>query len=307
MTKAPFTIENHGVAETTRANLKIQDGCDFMCSFCIIPFARGRARSRAFWDIQREAQQLVEAGHKEIVLTGVNIGTYQFEDKTFLDVVEMLLKIPRLARLRISSIEPTTIPDELLDMMADSSMLCPHLHIPVQSGDDDVLSRMKRLYRRNDFVRFIEKAARKVPDILIGTDLMVGFPGETDAAFRASCDLLLNSPVSYAHVFSYSERGGTAAARLPEKISPALKKRRSAELHELSEKKKESFYRRFIGRDLQILTEQPETEKKFSGYTDNYLRVAFEADGVSRNQFVTVCAVDFVNGNLIGQPLGLPV
>lgn len=301
MTKSPFTMPSDGVvAPTTRANLKIQDGCDFMCSFCVIPFARGRACSRAFWDIQRDALQLVEAGHKEIVLTGVNIGTYQFKEKTFIDVVKMLLKIPGLARLRISSIEPTTIPEELVDLMADSSVLCPHLHIPVQSGDDEILAKMKRLYRRDDFLRCVEKAAARVPDILIGTDMMVGFPGETDAAFRASCQLLLNSPVGYAHVFTFSERGGTAAARLPEKLSPTIKKQRSAELHALSERKKEIFYRKFLGRELRVLSEVPDAHKKWCGYSDNYMRVVFDAPGVEVNQLLTVRTMDFAEGSLLG-------
>ncbi|MDZ7289334.1 MAG: tRNA (N(6)-L-threonylcarbamoyladenosine(37)-C(2))-methylthiotransferase MtaB [candidate division KSB1 bacterium] len=289
MTKAPFTIATDATAApTTRANLKIQDGCDFMCSFCVIPFARGRARSRAFWDIQREAVQLVEAGHKEIVLTGVNIGTYRFEDKTFLDVVKMLLTIPGLKRLRLSSIEPTTIPLELIDLMADSEVLCPHLHVPVQSGDDGVLVAMKRVYTIAEYLRFIEYAATRVPDILIGTDLMVGFPGESEAAFHASCDLLQNSPLTYAHVFTFSERGGTAASRLKNKVPPAIKKARSAALHRLSEEKKLSFYRRFLGRQLRVLTEEQNEHGQWVGFSDNYLKVAIASGKLSANSLVTV-------------------
>jgi threonylcarbamoyladenosine tRNA methylthiotransferase MtaB len=289
MTKAPFTIATEGmVAPTTRANLKIQDGCDFMCSFCVIPFARGRARARAFWDIQREAMQLVEAGHKEIVLTGVNIGTYQFEDKKFLDVVKMLLTIPGLKRLRISSIEPTTIPYELIGLMADSEVLCPHLHIPVQSGDDGVLAAMKRLYTTVEFLQFIEHAAKRVPDILIGTDIMVGFPGESNAAFQASCELLRNSPLAYAHVFTFSERGGTAAIKLRDKVSPAEKKARSALLHRLSEKKKLDFYRRFLGRRLRVLTEEQNEYGQWLGFSDNYIKVAIPSEKLSVNSLVTV-------------------
>lgn len=284
MTKAPFTIASDGMAApTTRANLKIQDGCDFMCSFCVIPFARGRARSRAFWDIHREAMQLVKAGHKEVVLTGVNIGTYQFEDRTFLDVVKMLLTIPDLKRLRISSIEPTTIPSELIDLMADSEVLCPHLHIPVQSGDDGVLAAMKRLYTAAEFLQFIECAAARVPDILIGTDIMVGFPGESDAAFQASCDLLQNSPLAYAHVFTFSERSGTAATKVKDKVSPANKKSRSAALHHLSEEKKQSFYRRFLGRELRVLTEEQNEHGQWVGFSDNYIKVAVASEKLSPN------------------------
>lgn len=289
MTKTPFTIATEGgAAPTTRANLKIQDGCDFMCSFCVIPFARGRARSRAFWDIQREALQLVDAGHQEIVLTGVNIGTYQFEDKAFLDVVKMLLTIPALKRLRISSIEPTTIPLELIDLMADSEKLCPHLHIPVQSGDDHILAAMKRLYTMAEYLQFVEYAVKRIPDILIGTDIMVGFPGESDTAFQASCTLLKDSPLTYAHIFPFSERGGTAATKLQGKISPTLKKQRCAELHRLSEQKKQNFYTRFLGRQLRVLTEEQIETGQWIGFTDNYIKVAIPTNGLSENTFVTV-------------------
>ncbi len=289
MTKTPFTIVTEGIAApTTRANLKIQDGCDFMCSFCVIPFARGRARSRAFWDIYREAVQLIDAGHKEIVLTGVNIGTYQFEGKTFLDVVKMLLAIPELKRLRISSIEPTTIPHELIELMADSEVLCPHLHIPVQSGDDKILSSMKRLYTTAEYLQFIEYAVKRVPDILIGTDIMVGFPDESDAAFQASCELLKNSPLAYAHVFTFSERGGTAAAKLKNKISPAIKKKRSMELHRISEKKKRNFYSRFLGRKLRVLTEEQNEFGQWTGFSDNYIKVAIQNENFFGNSLVKV-------------------
>jgi len=302
MTKAPFTIATDGMAApTTRANLKIQDGCDFMCSFCVIPFARGRARSRAFWDIQREAMQLVEAGHKEIVLTGVNIGTYQFEGKTFLDVVKMLLNIPDLKRLRISSIEPTTIPNELIDLTADSGVLCPHLHIPVQSGDDGVLAAMKRLYTTAEFLQFIERAAARAPDILIGTDIMVGFPGESHAAFQASCDLLRNSPLAYAHVFTFSERGGTAATRLKDKVSPTIKKARSAELHRISEEKKHDFYTRFLGRQLRVLTEEQDENGHWIGFSDNYIKTTIASENVVANSLISVLFASVSGDAVIGK------
>jgi threonylcarbamoyladenosine tRNA methylthiotransferase MtaB len=302
MSKASFTINTEGMAApTTRANLKIQDGCDFMCSFCVIPFARGRARSRAFWDIQREAIQLVDAGHKEIVLTGVNIGTYQFADKTFIDVVKMLLTIPGLKRLRISSIEPTTIPNEVIDLMADSEALCPHLHIPVQSGDDNVLAAMKRLYIIVEYLKFIEYAAKRVPDILIGTDIMVGFPDETDKAFQASCDLLRNSPLAYAHIFTFSERGGTAATRLNNKVSPANKKFRSAALQRISEQKKHHFYTRFLGRQLRVLTEEQNAVGQWVGFSDNYIKVAIPAEKLSANSLVKTRLVSIADEMGIGE------
>ncbi|RMD97151.1 MAG: MiaB/RimO family radical SAM methylthiotransferase, partial [Calditrichaeota bacterium] len=301
MTREPFTIPYaiHDLP-TTRANLKIQDGCDFMCSFCIIPFARGRARSRAFWDIQREAMHLVESGFKELVLTGVNIGTYAFEGKSFLDVVKMLLGIPGLQRLRISSIEPTTIPPELLDLMADSDVLCPHLHIPVQSGSDAVLKAMKRLYTVGEFLDFVDLAVQKVPGILIGTDIMVGFPGETDADFSQSCQLLQDSPIAYAHAFTYSERQGTASSRLPGKISPQDKKARSQTIHQISDKKKLQFYRQHLGKTVRVLTEEKDAVGRWIGFSDNYIKTAIEAPDLAANQLVSVKLQAIQNNMAVG-------
>ncbi len=307
MNKEPFTIAPTALgaiaSPTTRANLKIQDGCNFMCSFCVIPFARGRARSRAFWDIQREAMQLIDAGHQELVLTGVNLGTYAFEDKAFLDVVKMLLTIPALKRLRLSSIEPTTLPLELIELMADSEALCPHLHIPVQSGDDAVLAAMKRLYTRKEYEAFIQHAQQRMPHALIATDMMVGFPNETATAFEASCDLLMNSPLAYAHVFTYSEREGTAATKLASKLSSQKKKKRSAHLHELSERKKQLFYERFVGKTLRVLTEEQEADGSWAGYADNYVKIALRGEGVADNQLVSARVThvqpEFVVGEIV--------
>jgi threonylcarbamoyladenosine tRNA methylthiotransferase MtaB len=238
ISRTPFTIGSVGNYEhAIRANLKIQDGCDFMCSFCVIPFARGRARSRAFWDIQREAIELVERGHKEIVLTGVNIGTYKFQDKALLDVIKMLECIEGLGRIRISSIEPTTIPMELIDHMAESTKLCRHLHIPIQSGDDAVLQNMRRLYSVSEYADFLELVQRRIPEICFGTDVMVGFPGEGEGEFQNTSKLLKELPLAYFHVFPFSERGGTAAARMPEKVDFQKKQKRSRILRNLSKKK----------------------------------------------------------------------
>lgn len=297
MSRAPFTIDIDAThLPTTRANLKIQEGCDFMCTFCVIPFARGRARSRAFWDIQREAIMLVDAGYRELVITGVNIGTYTYEGKSFLDVVKMLLTIPGLERLRISSIEPTTIPEALFELMAGSDVLCPHLHIPLQSGSDRILQAMRRLYTTGEFRRFIERAAEQVPDLLIGTDLMVGFPGEDEAAFGETCSMLNNSPLAYAHVFTFSERPGTAAARMAGKVDAKVKKMRSKKLHALSEQKKTQFYRGFVGRRLRILTEELDGAGRWLGFSDNYIKVATSAAGLQANQLTEVQITTVSNG-----------
>ncbi len=219
ISRAEFTIESTGLyANETRANLKIQDGCNFVCNFCIIPAARGPARSRKINDIVREAAQLVEAGHQELVLTGVNIGTYRSEDHDILTVIRALEKIENLKRIRISSIEPTTISEDLLRCMADSEKLCRHLHLPLQSGDDQVLQSMRRKYTAAEFADFIMMAYQTVPDIGIGTDVLVGYPGEGEREFINTKKLLADLPVSYYHVFSYSDRKGTGSYKLQPKV-----------------------------------------------------------------------------------------
>ncbi|HED09630.1 MAG TPA: MiaB/RimO family radical SAM methylthiotransferase, partial [Caldithrix abyssi] len=187
ISRESFTIESVGFYDThTRANIKIQDGCNFVCSFCIIATARGPARSRDFQDILQEAHKLAEMGHRELVLSGVNIGTYKNEDKNFLDLVAALEQVPGIERIRISSIEPTTVTRELIDYMAGSAVVCPYLHIPLQSGDDAILDSMRRKHDAAFFREIIEYAAEKIPHIGIGTDIMVGYPGEDEQAFKNS-------------------------------------------------------------------------------------------------------------------------
>ena len=194
--RADFTLEFAGDAPTERrANLKIQDGCNFMCSFCVIPFARGRSRSREMGNLLDEARALIARGAKELVLTGVNLGCYTCEGLTIVDVVNNLNGLPGLARIRISSIEPTTVPGELLDCMAEPAHALAHyLHLPLQSGSDAVLRRMKRRYTRREFVEFVETACRRVPDLCVGTDILVGMPGESDAEFEETCAVLRDAP-----------------------------------------------------------------------------------------------------------------
>ena len=183
--RGPFRLAVASVdRDHTRANIKIQDGCDFFCSFCEIPYARGRARSRVFEDIFTEAAALVAAGHKELVLTGINIGTYAYQDKTLMDVIKGMNALEGLERLRISSIEPTTISKDILSYMGAGHKLCRYLHIPLQSGDDEILQEMKRKYTVEEFSDFVRQADAQVPQICIGTDVMVGFPGESDAHFE---------------------------------------------------------------------------------------------------------------------------
>jgi len=279
ISRGEFAIESHGLYDNaTRANLKIQDGCNFVCSFCIIPTARGTARSRTFEDIVREARQLVELGHQELILTGVNIGTYRCENRKLTSLLKELEKITGLKRIRISSIEPTTIDAEVIAMMADSGKLCKHLHIPLQSGDDRILKSMRRRHSARDFADFIEEVNRRVPDVGIGTDVMVGYPAEDEQAFIQTKKLLADLPVSYYHVFTYSDRKGTASYRMPEKVDHHVKKARSTLLTEQGERKRRTFYEKFIGQTVSVLFEQKNRDGYWSGYTSNYIPVILKTD-----------------------------
>ena len=286
---------------TTRANLKIQDGCDFMCTFCIIPFARGRARTREFENLLVEARQMAALGVQEIILTGVNIGTYAHEGRSILDVVEALNAIPGVRRIRISSIEPTTIPDELLSWMNDPQhALTPYLHIPMQSGADHVVRLMKRKYTANEFAEFVMHAHETVKDLCIGTDILVGSPGESDTDFDGTCDLFVRLPIAYAHVFKYSERPGTPALRIPEKVDPRKKNLRAARLRKLSAEKRAEFNRIWLGRSVDVLFDNCEGDY-WSGYTGNYMRVAVRSNEQLRNQILPVTLMECVGEDLLGE------
>jgi threonylcarbamoyladenosine tRNA methylthiotransferase MtaB len=297
--KTPFTISSVGNYENaTRANLKIQDGCDFMCTFCVIPLARGRARSRTFWDIQREALQLVERGHKELVLSGVNIGTYNYEGKALLDIIKMLESIDGLERIRISSIEPTTIPQALVKHMAESGKLCNHFHIPIQSGDDSVLRNMRRLHTVAEYVEFLEMVTMRIPDVCLGTDVMVGFPGEGEAEFTNTLSLLRELPFAYFHVFPFSERTGTPAVKMTDKVDHNLKKERSQILRKLSAQKRRAFYQQQIGKTVQVLMEEKDESGLFQGFTENYVKVGVPTEIDLSNQLVKVTIQEVTQENL---------
>jgi threonylcarbamoyladenosine tRNA methylthiotransferase MtaB len=280
----------NGVGEyaTTRGNLKIQDGCNFMCSFCLIPFARGRERSRQLDDAVREAEQLVERGHKELVLTGVNIGQFASGGLGIIDLIQRLESIPELARIRISSIEPTTIPEALLDYMASSSKLCRFLHVPLQSGDDEILHAMNRRYTVKEYSDWVRHAARKIPDVCIGTDLMVGFPGESDQQFANTRAVVTDLPLAYFHVFSYSARPGTTATHMDNHVPAKTIKARSKNLSELSRVKRAEFYRQFVDRRVSVLFESSDAAGWWSGLTDNYIRVRVPSTTVSSNEIHTI-------------------
>ncbi|MBN1541675.1 tRNA (N(6)-L-threonylcarbamoyladenosine(37)-C(2))-methylthiotransferase MtaB [candidate division KSB1 bacterium] len=271
----------------TRANLKIQDGCNFFCSYCEIPYARGRSRSRDFDDLVRGAEKLVQAGHREIVLTGINIGTYRHGDKTLSHVVEALEKLTGLERIRISSIEFTTLSDDLLERLAANGKLCRYLHLPLQHGHDRILKAMNRKYTIADYTAFVQKVVRRVPDVCIGTDVMVGFPGEGTSHFEQTLRVVEELPLAYFHVFSYSDRSRNKSRTFPDKVAKTDIQERSRILRELSNRKKAAFIDRFIGRKVLVLFEQ-EKNGWWSGVTDTFIRVQVRSEQALHNQLLAV-------------------
>lgn len=279
-----FEQADYGDPGSTRALLKIQDGCNVMCSFCLIPFARGRERSRALEDVLREAELLVSSGHREVVLTGVNIGQYRQGGCDLVDLIDRLENIPGLERIRISSIEPTTVTEELIVRMAASKKLCPYLHVPLQSGDNEVLSAMNRPYQVGDFVTLIERACAAVPGLGLGTDMMVGFPGESEEAFGRTFRLAETLPFSYFHVFTYSPRPGTAAPKLAGQVPVAVARARTKALSDLSRSKRIGFAERHIGTAVSVLFESGEIDGFRVGTTPNFLRVGVPSGSARANE-----------------------
>ncbi len=269
-----FSLPEYGEPDSTRALLKIQDGCNVMCSFCLIPFARGHERSRLRKDIIREAEILAGGGYREIVLTGVNVGQYRQGEFDLVGLIAQLERIEGLERIRISSIEPTTITNALLDWMASSSKLCPYLHVPLQSGDDSILSSMNRPYKLEEFVQLIHRAMATIPHLGLGTDLMVGFPGETKEAFEHTLRIAHELPFSYFHIFTYSQRPGTAATKLPDQVPIAVARERAKILAQLSHLKRLAFTERYIGSTVPVLFESGESDGYRLGVTANFLKVA---------------------------------
>lgn len=283
-----FTVPMAGIDPThTRANLKIQDGCDFFCSFCEIPYARGRARSREFNDILKEANELVEAGYQEIVLTGINIGTYGYQNYQFLDVIDALEQIDGLKRIRISSIEPTTIGKSIFKRMTTKSKLCRYLHIPLQCGDDEILLKMKRKYTTEEFKNFINEAKATVDGICIGTDMIVGFPAEEERHFENSLNAVREWPIDYAHVFSYSRRYMAKSQHFTDSNEASIIAERSRKLREMSQRKRDSFYQKFVGQLANVLFEQKKNGF-WLGLAEQYIKVKLKSPKNLSNQFKQV-------------------
>jgi threonylcarbamoyladenosine tRNA methylthiotransferase MtaB len=296
-----FTLPEYGEPDSTRALLKIQDGCNVMCAFCLIPFARGHERSRLSDDVIQEATILAAKGYREVVLTGVNIGRYRHGSMDLVGLIERLETIQGLERIRISSIEPTTITDALLNRMAASSKLCPYLHVPLQSGDDEILSAMNRPYHVAEFAGLIERAVSLIPHLGLGTDLMVGFPGESEAAFMNTLCLVETLPFSYFHVFTYSPRSGTAATKLPKQVATPVARERAKRISALSRLKRLAFAERHIGSTLPVLFESGETDGLRIGTTAHFLKVAVPSDEGLTNQLRNVLITGASDRWAVGQ------
>jgi len=289
MTPDAFAVDGAGCyPHHTRAHLKIQEGCDFVCAFCIIPRSRGRARSRSFDDLVREARTLAGFGHREIVLTGVNIGTYIEGGRTLVDVIDALERIDGVERIRISSIEPTTIDAGVLDRMARGSKLCPYLHVPLQSGDDRTLGAMRRRYDSQSYRRFLRDAMDRVPGITFGTDVMVGFPGEDEAAFERSCEVIREFPFVNVHVFGFSARPRTSAFGMAGTVPAREIQRRHDHLQRVAQAQVAASYQSMVGRTLRVLCERPASDGTRSGFSDEYVRVRIPGGDALANEMVRV-------------------
>ena len=280
ITEADFYVGSYAIGDRTRAFLKVQDGCDYKCTYCTIPLARGISRSDTLDNVLENARQIAEKGIREIVLTGVNIGDYgkgEFGNKkhahTFLELVRALDAVPGIERLRISSIEPNLLRNETIDFVAGSKRFVPHFHIPLQSRSDDILKRMRRRYLKGLYTERIDRIRQVMPHACIGVDVIVGFPGETDGHFRETYEYLLNLDISYLHVFTYSERPNTAAAGMDGVVPAEVRKKRSRMLRSLSEKKRRAFYQSQLGQWRTVLFEGENKQGYIHGFTENYVRV----------------------------------
>lgn len=276
--------------DRTRYFLKVQDGCDYWCSYCTIPAARGRSRSGTIDQMLEQARTVAESGGKEIVITGVNIGDFgKGRDDNFLDLCRALDTVDGIERYRISSIEPNLLTDETIEFVASSRRFMPHFHVPLQSGDDDVLRLMRRHYDTALFRRKMERIKQAMPHAFVGVDLIVGARGETAERFARSRDFVASLPVSRLHVFTYSERPGTRALEITPAVSPEEKHRRTRVMLGISERLYGAFASQFDGRERPVLLEHPRPGHKMSGFTDNYLRVEVDAPASLDNTIVQVC------------------
>lgn len=285
-------VTAYSIGDRTRTFLKVQDGCDYSCTFCTIPLARGASRSGKIEDIVRQAEEIAASGVKEIVLTGVNIGDFGIregkrQDK-FLDLVKALDQVEGIDRIRISSIEPNLLANEIIEFVAQSQRFVPHFHMPLQSGNNKVLAQMRRRYKRELYSERVAKIKSLMPNACIGVDVIVGFPGETREDFIDTYNFLNDLPISYLHVFTYSERENTIAAQMEGAVPGAQRSDRSKMLHILSEKKRRAFYEENIGQTGEVLFEGDVKEGYMHGFSKNYVKVRTPYDPLLVNEIVKV-------------------
>jgi threonylcarbamoyladenosine tRNA methylthiotransferase MtaB len=288
----------------TRAFLKIQDGCNYICSFCIIPFARGRSRTITVENAVTQAKELVASGYKEIVLTGVNIGEYEHTSGEKLsDLVRLILEIEGLERLRLSSVEPNTFNDELIAVLKSSPKFLPHFHIPLQSGDDEILKAMRRKYDSAFYRDLILKIHSNFPNAAFGADMITGFPGESEEQFENTYNLAKDLPLTHFHVFPFSKRTGTTAAKLPDHIPFETKKARVKKLIALGEQKLQALADAQVGSSAQVLFEKRNKEGLYEGYSGQFLRVKVESSAELANRVLPVKILSAKEGELYGEIL----
>jgi threonylcarbamoyladenosine tRNA methylthiotransferase MtaB len=292
---------SHSSGDRTRSFLKIQDGCDYPCTYCTIPKARGKSRNGKIEDIILEAQTIVKKGFKEIILTGVNIGDFgKTTDETFFELLQELEKVEGIERYRISSIEPNLLTDEIITLVSNSKKILPHFHIPLQTGNNKLLKLMKRRYMRELFEEKIISINKNIPEAFIGVDVIVGFPDETDKDFLETYNFIEKLDVSFLHVFSYSDRDGTPASTMENKISAKEIEIRSKKLHELSDLKHKNFYIKNIGKEQTVLFEAAKYKNSMFGFTDNYIKVEIPYDEnlINKIKKVKIISVN-ENGNAL--------
>ena len=301
-------LKDFGIASSTdadsrtRAFLKIQDGCDYKCTFCTIPLARGGSRSMRIDEAVKEFKKLVSNGYKEIILTGVNVGDYgKSISSNLYNLLNHLILIDGKYRIRISSIEPNLLTEDILELVGSSEKLCNHFHIPLQSGSPKILRAMQRRYTVDDYKSLIIRAKERVENLSIGVDVIVGFPGEEEEDFIATHNLIRDLPASYLHVFTYSERPDTPAATMESKINFEERKRRSNILRILSEKKRQEFYRSMIGKNVEVLFETGNQDGKMKGFSSNYVKIISDVKSEFINKLTEIKITGLENGICAGE------
>jgi threonylcarbamoyladenosine tRNA methylthiotransferase MtaB len=286
---------SYSLNDRTRTFLKVQDGCDYPCAYCTIPLARGASRSDSIANVVKAAQEIAASGVKEIVLTGVNIGDFGLRngtrEETFFDLVKALDEVEGINRFRISSIEPNLLTDEIIAFVAQSKRFVPHFHIPLQSGSNKVLGLMRRRYKRELYVDRVQKIKELMPDCCIGVDVIVGHPGETEEEFLETYNFLNELPISYLHVFTYSERENTTAIGIKPVVPQSKRAERSKMLHILSDKKRRYFYEQQLGKSFEVLFEEDVEDGQMQGFTENYVRVTAKYDPLLINETKQVALV----------------